>query len=213
MVDNSLRKYVEGEIIPQYDGFDKAHGRDHVLTVIRQSLELAEQFSDVQVNMVYAIAAYHDIGLAEGRETHHLTSARILLADKKLLEWFNKEQIRVMAEAVEDHRASIGHEPRSIYGRIVAEADRQIEVDTVLRRTVQYGLKHYSELDREGHYRRLMEHMREKYMEGGYLKLWIVESRNALNLRKLRELLKDEIQVKERFEKIFDEEVALGHKK
>ncbi len=46
-----------------------------------------------------------------------------------------------MREAVEDHRASTDHEPRSLYGKIVAEADRIIDPDTTLRRTVQYGLK------------------------------------------------------------------------
>lgn len=212
-VDLLLKKYVEARIIPCYDSFDKAHQRDHVLTVIDQSLELAEWFPEADVNMVYAIAAYHDIGLVEGRETHHFVSARMMLADGKLRQWFDEKQLKLMAEAVEDHRASSEHDPRSLYGRIVAEADRQIEEETVLRRTVQYGLKNYPELDREGHFLRLMEHMRQKYMEGGYLKLWIAESRNAVNLNRLREMLKDEQKVRTVFDRIYDEETASLHKK
>ena len=91
--------------------------------------------------MVYAIAAYHDTGLCEGRDTHHLVSGRIIREDKKLREWFNEGQIETMAQAAEDHRASSGHEPRSIYGKIVAEADRLISPEKVIRRTIQFGLK------------------------------------------------------------------------
>lgn len=50
----TLREYVEREIIPRYDGFDAGHRRDHVMTVITQSVELA-QYYDVDINMVYAI--------------------------------------------------------------------------------------------------------------------------------------------------------------
>ena len=51
---------------------------------------------------------------------------------------------------VEDHRASTDHEPRSIYGKIVAEADRIIDPDITLRRTVQYGLKQNPAADKGG---------------------------------------------------------------
>lgn len=35
-IAKSLRQYIEAEIIPRYDTFDKAHRRDHVETVIDQ---------------------------------------------------------------------------------------------------------------------------------------------------------------------------------
>ena len=202
-----MRKYIEEQIIPRYDTFDAAHRRDHVRYVIEQSLELASHY-DVDEDMVYAIAAYHDTGLEVDRKTHHLESGRIVRTDPNLRRWFSSEQIEEMARAVEDHRASSDHEPRSIYGKIVAEADRQIDAATIIRRTVQYGLSHYPELDRRGHWERTLEHLLEKYAEGGYLRLWIPESSNALRLKDLQTLIKDRQALRAQFEKTFDSLLA-----
>lgn len=198
-----MRRYIEENIIPRYDAFDAAHRRDHVGYVIEQSLELARHY-DVDEDLVYAIAAYHDTGLEVDRKTHHLESGRIVRSDLNLRRWFSEDQIEVMARAVEDHRASSDHEPRSIYGKIVAEADRQIDAATIIRRTVQYGLSHYPELDRQGHWERTLEHLLEKYAEGGYLHLWIPESPNAQKLKELQTLIKDRKALRAEFEKTFD---------
>ena len=131
MINPELQQYVEREILPRYDHHDAAHRRDHVLTVIDQSLAIARQLRqqgvDIDEDMAYAIAAYHDTGLCEGRDHHHEVSARIIRQDMELRRWFSPEQIEVMAQAAHDHRASSGHAPRTLYGRIVAEADRVIE--------------------------------------------------------------------------------------
>ena len=201
----ALQAYIESVILPLYKDFDPAHRTDHALQVITESLKLSKHY-EVDERMVYAIAAYHDIGLCEGRERHHLVSGRMLRADERLHEWFTDEEIETMAQAVEDHRASLDHAPRSIYGRIVAEADRLIDPMTVLLRTVQYGLSHYPELSKEQHYQRYCEHLQEKYAEGGYLKLWIPESENAAQLKALRGVISDEIQCKAVFEQIYKEE-------
>ena len=164
-----LKNHIETEIIPRYESFDAAHGTDHVRTVIAQSLDLARHY-DVDADMIYAVAAYHD--------------------------------------AVEDHRASSDHAPRTIYGRIVAEADRCIDPATVLRRTVQYGLSHCPALDREGHFERCLAHLRKKYAEGGYLRLWIPESDNARKQEELRVLIRDEARLRAAFDAVFDQETA-----
>ena len=70
-----FRDYIASEIILQYAHFDKAHRVDHVSQVITESLKLS-QYYDVNRMMVYAIAAYHDLGLCEGREFHHLVFSR-----------------------------------------------------------------------------------------------------------------------------------------
>ncbi len=201
----TLQAYIESAILPRYKGFDPAHRTDHALQVIAESLKLAKHY-EVDERMVYTIAAYHDIGLCEGRERHHLVSGRLVREDKNLRKWFTEEEIEIMAQAVEDHRASLDHAPRSIYGRIVAEADRLIKPMTVLLRTVQYGLSHYPELSKEQHYQRYSEHLQEKYAEGGYLKLWIPESDNAARLAELRALIADEARKREAFEQIYVEE-------
>ena len=205
MMEKSLEEYCEREIIPRYADFDKAHREDHVRTVIEQSLMLAKHY-DVNVDMVYAAAAFHDLGLAEGRETHHLASGRIIRSDKSLAKWFSPEQIETIAQAAEDHRASSKHEPRSIYGRILAEADRVIDAETIVRRTIQYGLSHYPELDPEGHWERTLAHLREKYGYGGYLHLYIPESPNAGRLEALRALIDSPSELRAVFEKLFNEE-------
>ena len=202
MIQPQLKAYIEQEILPRYNHFDAAHQRNHAEEVIERSLALAEHY-EVDLNMVYAIAAYHDTGLCEGRDTHHLVSGRIIREDKRLREWFDETQIETMAQAAEDHRASSEHEPRSIYGKIVAEADRLILPEKVIHRTIQYGLDHYPELDKEGQYRRFREHLLEKYSDTGYLKLWIPESDNAARLEELRVIIRDENSLREAFEQLF----------
>lgn len=198
-----IREFVEREIVPRYDGFDAGHGRDHVLTVISQALQLAGYYPEVDKCLLLVAAAYHDLGLVNGREHHHTDSAIIVREDKRLRQWFTEEEINIIADATEDHRASSDHEPRTIYGRIVAEADRIIDGETIVRRALQYGMKHEPGLDREGQYRRLMEHMREKYDYGGYLKLWIPESDNARNLEAFRQILADEKAFRGMFDRIY----------
>lgn len=205
MIREDLRRYIEQEILPLYDSFDRGHRRDHADQVIERSAQIAEAF-EVDAEMVYAIAAYHDTGLRFGRENHHSDSARIILADKELQRWFTTEQIETIAQAAEDHRASAARAPRTIYGRIVAEADRLIIPELIIRRTVQYSLANFPALDREGHWLRSQEHLHEKYDEGGYLRLWIEGSDNAERLKRLREIIADKEQLREIFDKIFNEE-------
>ena len=199
-----LVEFVETKILPQYAAFDAAHNMEHVTRVIRNSLELVK-VTGADVNMVYAIAAYHDLGMSGPRAVHHLTGGKILAADARLKKWFSPEQLKVMREAVEDHRASASHSPRSIYGKIVAEADRDIEKDVVIRRTIQYGLANYPQLDHEGHWKRFKEHMDNKYSKDGYIKLWIPNSPNALRLNELRNLIANPAELRKAFERMYSE--------
>ncbi len=195
-----LEQYVSQSILPQYDAFDGGHKRDHAEAVIRESLVLArEHGADEQ--MAYVIAAYHDLGLRYDRETHHIRSGEILMADERLRQWFTEEQLLIMRDAIEDHRASGKNPPRTIYGAIVAEADRQIIPETVIARTMAYSAKLYPAGDflaREGHeyfetlYARSREHLLEKYAEGGYMRLWLHSERNVRNLEELRAIIRDE---------------------
>lgn len=205
-INPALQAYIEQEILPQYDHFDKAHQRDHAETVMNQSLQLAAYYDGIDLDMVYAIAAYHDIGLSAGRATHHLVSAEKIRADRQLRTWFTEQQISVMADAAEDHRASSDHAPRTLYGRILAEADRLIDADTIMRRTIQYGFAHYPQLTRAEHIQRAVAHLQEKYAEGGYLKLWIPQSPNAARLHQLQQLIKNKPLLCAQLERIYDEE-------
>ncbi len=205
-MNQNLKEYVESEIIPRYSAFDKAHREDHARSVISEALRLST-FYDVDEDMVYAAAAFHDTGLVEGREIHHLASGKIIREDPRLPEWFTPDQIEMIAQAAEDHRASGTSSPRSIYGKIIAEADRDIIPLKILRRTVQFGMEHYPQLDREAHWRRFLEHLHEKYYYGGYLKLYIPESRNAVSLEELRRMIGDEVSLRKTFDALFDQEI------
>ena len=195
-----LKQYIEQEILPQYDSFDGGHKRDHAEAVIRESLILArEHGADEQ--MAYVIAAYHDLGLRFDRETHHIRSGEILMADSNLRQWFTEEQLLVMRDAIEDHRASGKNPPRTLYGAIVAEADRQIIPETVIARTMAYSAKLYPDGDFETLYARSREHLLEKYAEGGYMRLWLNSERNVRSLETLRAIIRDEPRLRSLCEK------------
>lgn len=200
-----LEKYIYGQIVPRYREFDDAHKEDHALTVIDQALKLMEgSETPVDRNLLLTAAACHDLGLINGRDNHHTDSGKIIRADENLRQWFNEEEIELIAQAAEDHRASGKSAPRSIYGMIVAEADRVIDGETIIRRTVQFGFKHYPDLDRDGHIARAVSHLKEKYGRGGYLKLWIPWSDNAARLNALQDIIADEEAILKEVERIYN---------
>ena len=203
----SLVRYIEDEIIPRYGAFDKAHREDHARAVIERALAMGRNYP-IDEDLLYTAAACHDLGLAVDRKTHHLESGKIIRADARLREWFTPEQVETIAQAAEDHRASATTPPRSIYGALVAEADRMIVPETIIRRTIQFGLSHYPELDKEGHWERTLEHLHEKYAEGGYLHLLIPGSPNEAPLARLRAIIRDEDRLRVLFESIFKEETG-----
>lgn len=219
-VPADLKEYVEKEILPRHEKYDAAHRPDHIRRVIARAMTEGERFkvkgeryadanqgfhlSPLSSHLIYAAASMHDIGICEGREVHHLASGRIIRADQNLRRWFSEEEIELIAQAAEDHRASATSKPRSLLGCILSEADRDIEPETIVRRTVEYGLSHYPELDREGHWQRTLDHLHEKYAEGGYIKLWMDDSPNAAPLADLRALIRDEARLRPLFDSLFD---------
>ncbi len=198
----TLHEYIEQQILPRYAAFDKGHQRDHAESVIRESMVLAKEHG-ADLDMAYTIAAFHDLGLEVNRELHHIHSGEILMADPVLPEFFSDEQREIMRDAVEDHRASSKHAPRSIYGAIVAEADRHIDLETILRRALQFGMKQHPDADFEWHFNRAYEHMLEKYAEGGYMRLWLNSKRNVEGLAKLRAIIDKKEYMKTICKRIF----------
>lgn len=205
-VSLDLMQFVETQILPQYSAFGRSHDIRHVQRVIEQSLQLAKTIG-ADINMAYVVAAYHDIGMSGPRAIHHVTGGKILAADQRLLKWFNPQQIAIMREAVEDHRASLSHAPRSIYGKIVAEADRDLAPEVVLTRTVQFGLENYPEKGKEEHWERFAEHLKNKYSAQGYITLWIPNSPNEQHLRELRNIIADPKRLRHEFERVYEREM------
>lgn len=219
MRTTEIDRYIHEVIVPQYAGFDAAHKEDHALTVISQAMKLldgmpqwldGQECTDEQWNVTVdrsvlkMAAACHDLGLTNGRERHHLDSGEIIRHDAALRQWFSEDEIETIAQAAEDHRASGTSDPRSIYGKIVAEADRVIDAETIIRRTIQFGFKHYPDLGREGHMQRAVDHLREKYGRGGYLKLWIPWSDNAARLSALQDTIADDEAIRLEVARMYD---------
>lgn len=208
MINKEIKKYIETMVIPKYADFDKGHNLEHVKTVIEESLNLAKSCG-VNLDYAYVIAAYHDLGLSDGREFHHIASGKILEADMTLRQWFSPDEIKLMKEAVEDHRASSKNPPRSIYGKIVAEADRDINPLKIIKRTIQYSIAHSPSPDKEHHWNNLLNHMAEKYAEGGYMKLWFENSKNSERLKELRKIIANQNNLRNIFLKLYDEELII----
>lgn len=197
-------EFVERQILPRYNAFGESHGLRHVTRVIKNSLRLAD-VTGADIDMVYVIAAYHDLGMEGPRAIHHLTSGKILMVDARLKKWFNADQLKVMKEAVEDHRASSSRQPRSIYGKIVAEADRDIDVHEIFLRAIQYGKENGPDKTVEEHWERFAQHMDEKYSNNGYIKLWIPNSPNEKALKELRNIIEDKKLLRKAFDDIWKE--------
>ena len=201
-VNLEIMCFLEQQILPRYNAFGHSHGLKHVLRVIKNSLELARIVGADQ-NMAYVIAAYHDLGMEGPRAIHHLTGGKILASDARLKKWFTSEQIKIMKEAVEDHRASSSRTPRSIYGKIVAEADRDLEPQEVFRRAIEFGIENYPEKNEEEQWKRFHKHMIEKYSESGYIRLWLPNSPNAQRLNDIRRTISNETILRKTFLDIY----------
>ena len=141
--------------------------------------------------MVYTIASYHDIGHHIDSKTHEIISADIMSKDKNLSDFFNEEELTIIKEAIEDHRASAKDEPRSIYGRIVSSADRNNTVEACLKRTYTYGKKLKPDATDEELFLRAYDVLVNKFGEGGYAKFYFKDKQYENFLKKLRDLLKD----------------------
>lgn len=198
-VNPEIIEYIETKIFPKYEKL-KGHTLGHIKQVIDRSLKFTEQAPGVNLDMVYVIAAYHDLGRLIDNETHNIESAKMLRADKFLSSRFSKAEIEIMAEAVEDHRASLGREPRSIYGKIVSSADRIPSVKSALERCYDYMKLIHPDMSDDEVIEESRVRLREKYSPDGYAaKTMFFKDENFENLLKeIEEITRTE----EKFNKI-----------
>lgn len=156
--------------------------------------------------MIYTIASYHDLGHYIDRKTHEIISAEIFMKDEKIKQWFTDEQRNCIKEAIEDHRASSNHEPRTIYGKIISTADRTIiDIDNTIKRSYSYGKRNYIGLSDEEQIERVYQHLTEKYGENGYAKVYLEDKEFEDALNKLRQALSDKTEFIKRVKKVINE--------
>lgn len=201
-MNNELVQYIENEVFPLYNRNEEGHGINHIKTVIERSLELAKDY-DVDLDMVYTIASYHDLGHYIDRKTHEIISAEIFMKDEKIRQWFTDEQRSIIKEAIEDHRASSNHEPRTIYGKIISTADRTIiDIDNTIKRSYSYGKRNYIGLTEEEQIERVYQHLTEKYGKNGYAKVYLEDKEFEDALDKLRQALSNKEEFIKRVKKV-----------
>ena len=191
-INKELKNYIEKNIFPEYDKNEAGHGIKHIKYVIKRSFELVEENNlDVNPDIVYTIAAYHDIGHHIDSKTHEIISADIMSKDENLRQFFSSEELTIIKEGIEDHRASSKNDPRSIYGKIVSSADRNNTVEECLSRTYTYGKKLDPSLTDEQLFIRAHDVLTKKFGVGGYAKFYFKDKQYEEFLTKLRSLLED----------------------
>lgn len=194
-VDNNLRRYINGEILPRYD-LNKVggHGREHIETVIERSFELMREFGlKLDPNMVYVIASFHDVGYKADPENHEEVSSSMFLADSTMSTFFSDEQRKIIAEAIVDHRASLEYEARSEYGKLVSSADREVSVENMLKRSILFQADKHK--DEHPNKLQIIEYsyqkLSSKYGKGGYAKMYFKDKRYLNFVEQMQELLED----------------------
>lgn len=167
-INKELEKYIEKNIFLSYEKNDFGHNLEHIKYVIDRSLMFASRVENINYDMVYTIAAYHDIGHYIDAKNHEKVSADMLLNDENLKEFFTEDEIKTMSEAVYDHRASLEGEPRSVYGKIVSSADRNVLIETPLKRTYAYRVNHSPNATLEEIIAESRAHILNKFGKKGY---------------------------------------------
>ena len=173
LLNPGLVSYVEKHVFPQYQENDGGHQLPHIRYVIRRSLKFSEQFENINLDMCYVAAAYHDIGYHIDRNLHELISAEIFMADKTMKKFFSDEERQMIKEAIEDHRSSKEGEPRHIYGKILSSADRSVDFNESLRRADAYSRAYFPETTLFERIQRAYDHIQKKYGPNGYAKSYV----------------------------------------
>ncbi|MDD3303750.1 MAG: HD domain-containing protein [Clostridia bacterium] len=197
-INKELKNYIKKYIFPKYTNNDKAHDISHVHHVINRSLELSKNY-DVDINMIYTIASFHDLGHSIDKENHENISADIFHNDSMIQTFFSVEQSSIIEDAIRDHRASLHGTPRSIYGKIVSDADRSIDVNLSMRRGYFYSLEHHNDFNDEQHIEDCYHHASSKFGENGYIRFWLNDEKNVKTLEIYRKLLKNKNEYIKRF--------------
>lgn len=188
IVKKELKEYIENNIFPQYERNEKGHQIEHINDVINRCFELCQK-KEIDINMLYTIAAYHDIGYSIDYKNHEIISAQIMFEDENIKKFFTPKQLKIMKEAIEDHRASLNRRPRSIYGELISSADRNIDVEESLRRIYFYSKEHFKELNEKETMEECYNHTLKKFSEDGYANFFLEDEAYNNYLKELRKLL------------------------
>lgn len=82
MINKKLKDYIEMNILPEYKQNDKGHDINHIKYVLKRSIKFSKNEKNINENIVYTVACYHDIGHKIDPKNHEKISAQILENDK-----------------------------------------------------------------------------------------------------------------------------------
>lgn len=170
-INQELVDYIDKNIFVKYERF-YSHGMIHIHNVIKNVLMLAEYYG-LDKNMCYAMASYHDIGLTKDRDNHERESGKMFMEDKEMRKYFTIEELIIIKEAIEDHRGSRKEEPRSMYGKILSDSDRDFDLYLLAKRQLSTSIKNRPDLQTaEEHFENCYQYISKRINETGHFNLW-----------------------------------------
>lgn len=197
-----LKEYIENNVFPEYSKNDNGHGIEHIEYVIERCLRFAEQFDNIDLNLLYTIATFHDIAHHIDKNNHEILSAKIFFDNEDMKVFFTDEERIIIKEGIEDHRASSKTVPRNDYGKILSSADRSTDVNEFLKRTHSYTLKHQPGCTVEEMIERAYNHTKDKYGNDGYAKHYVVDEEYDNFKNEISSLLNNKEKFKTKYLKV-----------
>lgn len=192
-INSELISFMEEKIFPIYDTFDKGHNLDHIFAVIERAINIYKTLddSDIDINLVYASAALHDIGVQKERKNHALHSSEFVMECVELRRFFSEEEITIIANACEDHSTSKGVVPRTIYGKIVCDADKDNDVEISLMRAYEFTKKYFPDYSEEQCLDNVYEQLYLKFGPEGKVKFYVGAPEQTMFLTTMKSLAND----------------------
>ena len=190
-MNKEIENYINSKVLPLYEKNDESHSLSHINCVINYSLQLGKKYN-LNEDMLYTISAYHDVGVFKDRSVHEIISAEYFYKDKFWKNKFSEEERKIIYEAILDHRASSKRNPRSIYGKIVATADRQFDCfEDAVKRTYGYLVSKNKEKSINEIYELIYRDFNNRYGNEGYVKVYVNKEEFEKQLKPIKELLLD----------------------
>ncbi len=199
IVNVELKKYIEEKIYPLYNNNYNGDNLERVEYVLNRGQKIvSENGLIIDDNILFAAIAYHDLRNNTNEKDHEKISAEIMFNDKILKKYFSDKERIIIKEAIEDQRAKMEKEPRSIYGKILSSASRNSSVEQCLRRSYNYGKKINPDATDEEIFEGSYKALVKKFGKDGYAKFYFKDSTYEKFLKELRDLLSN----KEEFIKV-----------
>lgn len=168
-----LRRHVV-VAMHHYKQNDAAHQPDHVLMVMAEAADIIAHFPELEKwrKQIMLGCLFHDTHCHVDRDMHHLLGAEHAAEALR----FNRENYGIslsdtylIAQAVLEHRASWKYPRINPVSNAVASADRGYpDLQKYIRRAVQYRYKRMAVININTIIDESIEHMVEKFGEGGY---------------------------------------------